>query len=224
LRVLVVYGSSRGGTAGLAQMVAEALAAHGIDADVGDATGIDEIDAYDAVIVGGALYHGRWHADATWFVERNFDRLRAINVWFFSSGPLDDTARSGSLAPVGQVQDLARRADIRSHMTFGGMFEAKSTGLLASLLAWGKPGDFRDPQHVTEWVEHIVARLGEPRTTVVLPELEPEAGGVASRVLRRLATAGEEADDDNADDYGLDVLLDSGAAPSPATGSVLDQD
>jgi menaquinone-dependent protoporphyrinogen oxidase len=207
LRVLVVYGSSRGGTAGLAHLVAEAFVARGLVADVGDVNEVDGIDGYDAVIVGGALYSGRWHADATWFVERNLADLRAVQVWFFSSGPLDTSARSGALAPVAQVQDLARRADIRGHMTFGGYLEAKSSRFLSSLLSWGKPGDYRDPQHVNEWTERVIAQLGEPRTIIRLPDTEPAPRRVTARMLRRLAEAGGDSDD-NAEDLGLDVLTD----------------
>lgn len=204
MRVLVVYASSRGGTEGLARMVAESLSSHGLQVDLGDVNSVDDLDDYDAIIVGGALYNGKWHRDATWFVERNVEELRATNVWFFSSGPLDDSARSGSLAPVPQVQQLARHADIRGHMTFGGVLEPKTRGFLASLMSWGKPGDFRDPQHVAEWVELIVLRLAQPRT-ITLPDLDAEPSGVASRMLRRLVAAGEGADD-GTEDLGLDVL------------------
>lgn len=207
MRVLVVYASSRGGTQGLAEMVAEALIRHGVDADLGDARSVDDLAGYDAVIVGGALYHGRWHQDATWFVERNLDALRATHVWLFSSGPLDDSARSGALAPVAQVQALARQADVHGHMTFGGVYQPTSTGFLASLISWGKPGDFRDPQQVAEWAELIVNRLGERHdAAITLPDIEPEPGTAAGRVLRRLVTAGEDVDD--SEDLGLDVLLD----------------
>jgi menaquinone-dependent protoporphyrinogen oxidase len=186
-------------------MIAEALVANGVTADLGGANEVDEIDEYDAVIVGGALYNGRWHADATWFVERNLDALRATSVWFFSSGPLDDSARSGSLAPVAQVSELARRADIRGHMTFGGVLEGKS-GFLSSLLSWGKPGDYRDQTQVDEWVGRIVARLGEPKQTITLPDVEPDAK-ITTRMLRRLASAGD-AEEDASEDLGLDVLMD----------------
>jgi menaquinone-dependent protoporphyrinogen oxidase len=188
-------------------MIAEAFVKHGILADIGDANEVDAFEDYDGVIVGGALYNGRWHADATWFVERNLEELRAERVWFFSSGPLDTSARSGSLAPVAQVQELARRADIRGHMTFGGLLEPRSTGFMSLLLAWGKPGDYRDPQQVEEWVERIVGRLGEPRTSITLPDLDGASERVRTRVLRRLAAAGE-GDADSSDDLGLDVLMD----------------
>jgi menaquinone-dependent protoporphyrinogen oxidase len=186
-------------------MVAESLGAHGLPVDLGDVNSVDDLDGYDAIIVGGALYNGKWHRDAAWFVERNVEALRATNVWFFSSGPLDDSARSGALAPVPQVQQLARHADIRGHMTFGGVLEPKSRSFFASFMSWGKPGDFRDPQQVAEWVERIVARLAEPRT-ITLPDVDSEPSGVASRMLRRLVAAGEGYDD-GTEDLGLDVLL-----------------
>ena len=206
MRVLVIYASSRGGTAGLARMIAEEFVEHGVLADIGDANEVDAIDGYDAVIVGGALYNGRWHADASWFVERNIAELRETFVWFFSSGPLDESARSGSLAPVAQVGELARQADVRGHMTFGGVLEAKP-GFLAGLLSWGKPGDYRDPAQVKEWVSLIVGRLGQPRQTIVLPDIEPAPERVTARVLRRLAAAGEGGADAS-EDLGLDVLMD----------------
>jgi menaquinone-dependent protoporphyrinogen oxidase len=206
VRVLVIFASSRGGTEGLAHMVAEALARHGIDTEIGPANSVDDIEGYDAVVVGGALYSGKWHPDATWFVERHLETLRTKNVWFFSSGPLDASARSGSLAPVDQVQSLARRTDIRGHMTFGGYLEPKSTGFLGSLLSWGKPGDYRDPHQVEEWVERLVAHLDEPRT-ITLPDIDPTDERIATRVIRRLVAAGTD-EDEATEDLGLDVLMD----------------
>jgi len=205
VRVLVIYASSRGGTEGLAHMVAEGFVGHGIDTDIGAANAVDEIEGYDAIVVGGALYNNKWHEDATWFVERHLDTLRAKNVWFFSSGPLDTSASAGALAPVAQVQALARRTDIRGHMTFGGVLEPKSTGFFSSLLSWGKPGDYRDPHQVTEWVDRLAALVGQPRNTIVLPDTENDAK-VPTRVLRRLVAAGTD-EDDATEDLGLDVLM-----------------
>jgi menaquinone-dependent protoporphyrinogen oxidase len=197
VRVLVVYGSMHGGTAGLAQMVAEALVEHNILADIGDAADVDPVDGYDAVIVGGALYDGRWHQDATDFVERNASWLRSRPVWFFSSGPLSATARSGSIAPVPHVLDLANAIDARGHMTFGGRLAKPRGGFLGSMLAWGPPGDYRDGEQVTEWVRRIVARLKVHENTTL-----PDLADTAQRVTAR---AQQFVDDD---DLGLDVFSD----------------
>lgn len=205
MRALVVYGSSRGGTAGLAEWVAEALTDRGLDTAIGSAAQVEDIDGYDAVVVGGALYNNRWHTDAVDFVHRFPRTLRELSVWLFSSGPLDDSARSSALAPVPHVRDLARALDVRGHMTFGGVLEKQSGGRLGALLSYGKVGDWRDRAQVEQWVDRIVAQLAEPRTTIVLPDAEPDSAafdeGSLARIRRMLSL--DEIDDD----AGLDVLL-----------------
>lgn len=181
MRVLVVHGSTRGGTEGLARLVADALVAHGVTADIGAAAAVDDLEPYDAVVVGGALYHDRWHHDAARFVDHHLGELQTKQVWFFSSGPLDDSARSGALAPVPQVRELGRRVDIRGHMTFGGVLDHQPGGFLGSLLAWGKPGDFRDPEHVAEWVARIVVQLAMPPTPVTAPTVDERRTDDAAR-------------------------------------------
>lgn len=154
----MVYGSTRGGTAGLAHMVADACAGHGLSTAVRRAGDVRDIASFDAVIVGGALYGNRWHPDAIAFVGRHRAALRQLPVWFFSSGPLDDSARSGALAAIPQVSKLAREIDIRGHMTFGGMLDKRPTGLFA-MSSWRTEGDFRDRHHVAEWVARIAGEL-----------------------------------------------------------------
>jgi menaquinone-dependent protoporphyrinogen oxidase len=198
VRVLVVYGSSHGGTAGLASMVAEAFVALDLSADLGDAADVDDLDGYDAVVVGGALYDGRWHADAREFVERNAASLQQRAVWLFSSGPLNDSARSGALAPVIGVQELARTVEARGHMTFGGRLDKPRGGFLGSMLAWGPPGDYRDGGQVTEWVRRIAARLKSQESTT-LPDLADTSQRVAYRA---------QFSDDADGDLGLDVFSD----------------
>jgi menaquinone-dependent protoporphyrinogen oxidase len=182
-------------------MVGAALARRGLDVTVGAAAVVEDLDGFEAVVIGGAIYNNRWHPDATDFVERFLPDLRGRSVWFFSSGPLDDSANSGALAPIPHVAELARTVDIRGHMTFGGVHERRSTGRLASLLDYGPSGDWRDPRQVDQWADRIVAQLNEPRTTIVLPEAAPAEDGGLSRIRRLLSS--EELDDD----AGLDVLL-----------------
>ena len=97
MKGLVVYGSKRGGTEGLAQMVGEALAEQGIEVTVRPAAArASDVAAYDVVVVGGALYANRWHKDARRFVRREAKPLRATKVWLFSSGPIGDDAPPAS--------------------------------------------------------------------------------------------------------------------------------
>jgi menaquinone-dependent protoporphyrinogen oxidase len=215
VRVLVVYGSTRGGTAGLAHLVADAFVRHHIHAEVRRAGEVRKLDDADVVIVGGALYNNRWHPDAAAFVGRHRAELRRLPVWFFSSGPLDDSARSGALAPVPHVNALARDIDIRGHMTFGGLLDKRPPGLLG-LFAWGPEGDFRDRHHVAEWVDRIAGELDRenPQTVRVLDSAGRPVPSPARRppvVIvphRREAEPSDPVDSAFTDDEMVDLATD----------------
>jgi menaquinone-dependent protoporphyrinogen oxidase len=159
MRVLAAYGSTRGGTQGLAQMVADGLREKGCTADVLPATEIHGIDGYDAVIVGGALYAFRWHRAARRFVRRHTADLRKRPVYFFSSGPLDDSAAKGEIPPVKDVAALMERVGACGHVTFGGWLSQYARGFPASAMAKKVAGDWREPLQVRAWAHSVAAEL-----------------------------------------------------------------
>jgi menaquinone-dependent protoporphyrinogen oxidase len=164
MRVLVAYGSTRGGTQGLAQTVADGLREKGCTADVLPATEVHGIDGYDAVIVGGALYAFRWHRAARRFVRRHTADLKKLPVYFFSSGPLDDSAANGEIPPVKGVIELMDRVGARGHVTFGGRLSEYARGFPASAMAKKVAGDWRDPSQVRAWAHSVAAELREGAT------------------------------------------------------------
>lgn len=159
MRILVAYGSTRGGTEGLAQWVAEGLRENGLDAEAVPARQARRLDGYGAVVVGGALYASRWHRDARRFVRRHLAGLRECPVWFFSSGPLDDSATHGDIPPVTGVRKLMERCGARGHITFGGRLRADARGFPASAMAKNNSGDWRDAVQVKEWARTIAEAL-----------------------------------------------------------------
>ena len=167
-RALVVFGSKNGGTAGLARMVGSELSKHGWTVIVQDAAQPADLRHLDLVIIGGALYTNRWHKAARSFARANEKALREVPVWLFSSGPLDDSARSGDIAAVPQVQAVARRIEARGHMTFGGMLTTDAHGFFARSMAKKYAGDYRDPEHVADWVRQIRHDLASAE--VIVPE------------------------------------------------------
>ena len=104
MRVLIAFGSKRGGTAGLADMIGDALRGLGCETVVSPADGIYDLTEFDAVIVASGLYANRWHRDARRFVRRNTAALRALPVWLVSSGPLDDSAEKNDIPPTKRVR------------------------------------------------------------------------------------------------------------------------
>jgi menaquinone-dependent protoporphyrinogen oxidase len=164
MRILVTYGSTRGGTRGLAEMVADDLRADGFDVDLLPPRQVRRLDGYDAVVVGGALYASRWHRESRRFVKRHAAEIRQRPAYFFSSGPLDDSAGRGGIPPVKGVEALMEKAGVREHITFGGRLRPDAKGFPASAMAKKRAGDWRDAGHVKQWTQTIASQLrGEVR-------------------------------------------------------------
>jgi menaquinone-dependent protoporphyrinogen oxidase len=158
-RVLVAYGTSRGGTQGVAELIGEDLRGHGHDAVVRPAADVTGLDDVDAVVVAGALYANRWHKDARRFVRRHEKGLTRVPVWLVATGPLDETAATSTIAPVGHVQAAAERIGARGTQTFGGRLLPDAKGFPASAMARTRSGDWRDPEQIARWVDTVDEEL-----------------------------------------------------------------
>jgi menaquinone-dependent protoporphyrinogen oxidase len=158
--VLVAYGSSRGGTAEIGQWVGDTLRDAGLRVEVRSAREVRDVDAYDVVILGGALYAGRWHKDARRFVRRHARGLRARRVWLFASGPLDRSAeRDGrTLEPAALVR-AAGKSEAHGHVVFGGRLSPDAKGFPASAMAKNASGDYRNEARVRAWAAGIAADI-----------------------------------------------------------------
>lgn len=161
MKALVVYGSKRGGTEGLARMVGEALTDNGLEVTVRSAAErVPDVATYDVVVIGGALYANLWHKDARRFVRRETDALRRTKVWLFSSGPIGvDAPPASELGPVGQVRKAMARVNAVDHVTFGGRLAPDVRGFPARALAAKMAGDWRDGESVRLWAKEIAASL-----------------------------------------------------------------
>ena len=158
-RVLVAYGSANGSTAEIAEIVGDTLEGAGCKVDVIDARRVDDIARYDAVVLGGALYAGRWQRNARRFGRRFRRTLSTIPVWLFSSGPLVGSAARAEILPVRGVAQLAERIGARGHVTFGGCLTPAARGLLARKVAANAAGDFRDRDQIIDWARTIADEL-----------------------------------------------------------------
>jgi menaquinone-dependent protoporphyrinogen oxidase len=161
MKVLVTYGSKRQGTAGIGDVLAAELRSRGVEADLAAADDVRGLDGYDAVVVGGALYAARWHRDARRFVKRNTKALRDRPVFFFSSGPLDESASEKDIPPTGQVRRLMERVGAREHRTFGGRLLSDAEGFAAAAMAKDKAGDWRDEDDERQWADHLADVLAK---------------------------------------------------------------
>lgn len=173
--VLVAYGSKRGGTAEIAQWIGDTLRDTDLRVEVRPAGQVRNVDAYDVVILGGALYAGRWHKDARRFLRRHARVLRARRVWLFASGPLDRSAEQDERIPVpAALVRAAGKIGARGHMLFGGRLSPDAKGFPASAMAKNMAGDYRNEARARAWAAGIAAGMAEVAPHPAAPEsVEP---------------------------------------------------
>ena len=121
---------------------------------------IGDIGQYDAVVVGSAVYGGRWLAPARKFVKRFEAELARKPVWLFSSGPIGDPAKPTQ--PPAEGLGLAQRLGARDHQVFEGRLERDILGLAERAVVRvvrAESGDFRSWVAITVWARSISASL-----------------------------------------------------------------
>jgi menaquinone-dependent protoporphyrinogen oxidase len=166
MRILVAYGSKRGGTEGIARILARTLEDYDIEVEVVPPRMAGPLKEYDAVVVGGSVYMGRWNRDARHFVTKNADALRQKPIWLFSSGPLDDSATRSSIPPTPDVLKLIHLVHAKGFATFGGRLLPNARGPLAGAMARTHAGDWRDSRAIHRWALGISRSLRRDRVVL----------------------------------------------------------
>lgn len=160
MKMLIAVSSKHGSTREIAESMAETVREAGIEVEVVDAQQVGSVAPYDAVIVGSAVYLGRWMGPARDLVNRSVDALRARPVWLFSSGPL----RLDIVDPADAAEGmkLLELVGARDHRVFPGKADKYEFGFLervAVSMVKNPWGDHRDWAAVREWATSITQEL-----------------------------------------------------------------
>ena len=176
--VLIAYASKHGSTELIADAIGDTLRRAGYDVDVRPVRDVRDLTRYGAAVVGSALYVGRWQGDALRFVRRHEASLAGMPVWFFSSGPLDDSAETAQLPAPKAVAEIAGRIGARGHATFGGHLAPDASGFVEHLMIrGGRTGDWRNFERIEDWADALAAELGREGVMGAAGR-EPTAGAV----------------------------------------------
>ena len=149
-RVLVAYGSTRGSTREVAEAVAATLRERGHEVDVERAGRVKEIGRYEGVVLGGALYRGRWHRGARRFLKRQRRRLSTVSLAVFAMGPRRNEEVAFERARRQLERALAKAPEIEPASTavFGGVDRERGV-------------DLRDWEAIRVWAEKVGAALDD---------------------------------------------------------------
>ena len=162
-QVLVAYASKHGSTVGIATAITDTLNARGLRATCAQADAVKDLEPYDAVILGSAVYAGRWRGDARHFLRRFKHELAERPLWIFSSGPVGDPDKDNPkwMEPAG-IRDKAESLGLRGHVVFGGSLPDEPHGMMLRSMAQNTPEEFRDRRDwdaIRVWAEDIADAL-----------------------------------------------------------------
>lgn len=166
-RILVTFATRMGSTGEIAAAIGDELRAADFAVDVVSCEENPAAAAYDAVVIGSAVYVGRWDKRATAYLAEHRAVLAELPVWTFQSGPCGDGAEHEEIAVSRRVRRLLTSIDAHPPVTFGGRLDAEhATGRLSRWMSTGiLAGDFRDFEAVRHWASQIAAELGVQSTT-----------------------------------------------------------
>ena len=126
--ILVAHATKKGSTREVAEAIAVTLAEQGRGVDVRAADEVRNLDAYTGVVLGGALYTGRWHGDARDFLKRHWSALESMALAVYAMGPktLDKADVAGSRAQLDAA--LAKTPNVTPTLIaiFGGVVDPQN--------------------------------------------------------------------------------------------------
>ena len=161
MSILVAYASKHGATRGIAEHIAQTLRTRGREADVVPVDAVERLGAYDAVVLGSAMYYGSWMKEAVEFVQRNRAALAERPVWLFSSGPLGTEVHDSEEQPK-EIGELQAEVGARGHRIFFGALDPHVLSFPERMVAKAvraPQGDFRDWEAIAAWATEIAHAL-----------------------------------------------------------------
>jgi menaquinone-dependent protoporphyrinogen oxidase len=171
--VLVAYATKRESTHEVAEALAKRLREHALEVDVRPAAEVGTLAPYGAVVLGGALYAGRWHRDARRFLASHAKQLAARPVAVFAMGPLTTEPKDLDAARKQLDRALAKAPEVGpvAVTIFGGVIDPSRLHFPFNHMA---AADARDWSAVRAWADELAGALTPRSPHPVPPWLDPQ--------------------------------------------------
>jgi len=166
-RILVTYASKYGSTGGVADAIGKEFCSKEMSVDVALIRNAGNLSSYRGVVIGSAIYMGKWLSEAMDFVKENRDILRQVPVAFFLvcmtlSRPTEEN-RAKVLSYMDPILKSVPEIKPVGIGAFAGAMDYNNLSWINKkiLKSKGTPeGDFRDWNVIRAWArEPVYARL-----------------------------------------------------------------
>ena len=169
-KILLTYASKYGSTREIAERISDMLCQAGLQVDVFPINGTLDLSAYPAVILGSAIYIGKWQKEAVQFLQSHERELAERSVWLFSSGPTGEGNAvhlvEGKRLPA-ELEPVVGRIRPRDVTVFHGNINQTKINFIEK---WAiknlkkKPfGDYRDWNAIAAWAKNIADAMNRDK-------------------------------------------------------------
>ena len=157
-QILVAYATKHGSTTEVADALARQLRDQGYGVGLRPAADVRTLDGYSGVVLGGAIYTGRWHRDAVSFVKRHRSRLVTTPFAVFAMGPRTLAAADVAASRAQLDKALVAVPDVEPYAVaiFGGVIDPTKLRFAFKRMP---ASDARDWATITAFGEEVRARL-----------------------------------------------------------------
>jgi menaquinone-dependent protoporphyrinogen oxidase len=156
--VLIVYASKKGSTEQVARRIGEVLRAQGLTTAIEPARAVSDLSGFRAVLLGGSIYMGRWHHDASRFLRRFRRDLERVPFAVFALGPGRNTSEDYEASRHQLDRALARYPEIEARTTavFGGVIDPEKLRFPFNHM---HEVDLRDWGAIRDWARRLPVEL-----------------------------------------------------------------
>ncbi len=160
--ILVTYASKYGATKEIAEKIGEGLQQSGEHVDVFPVGMVKDLTCYNVIVLGSAIYIGKWPNEVVRFIQANEKSLADRSFWLFSSGPSGEgdpiELVDGKRVPAA-LQATINRIHPRDITVFHGNINLEKINAIEKWAVKSvvkKPfGDFRDWNAIAKWTTTI---------------------------------------------------------------------
>ncbi|MCB0804912.1 MAG: flavodoxin domain-containing protein [Bacteroidales bacterium] len=171
-KVLIVFASKYGATREIAEEIGECLEEVDLEVEIISVEQVTGVDRYRAVVIGSAVYLGRWRRRVKHFLTENEEILSRKPVWIFSSGPTGtgqpEVLLKGWKVPV-NMKKVVKNINPVDVMVFHGKIDLIELNMFERL-AINKmripSGDYRNVESIREWANSIISYLNDNYTGI----------------------------------------------------------